>query len=997
MLFRSLCRIILPLVGNNVQLSDNFALYSGKKVYFWPKKMIKLFVRPLFLFVLLLVFNTANLTGQSPRELHLTGVAHRENGQWHAARQAFASAKTSAQRNSDWDTFVENAIRESEVLAWAMKPDSARMVLSQAESVCAKQLGASDSRAWRLKTFWLEVQQIDGKGDKVLKESQKIVEYWKAKGKDAVYDLALTHLYIGKIRSDLGDFGGAAPELEAAVLVLKKRSDAFYWELQDAYAFLGNVHIFMGQFDPGKAYLNNAEALAVQKRPAPHFRTANILRLRANINALKAEFKPALEKYRQALAQLDPYPECNNPRAMLCSNISLMYGKLKEFDQSIAWAKQAQELYEKGFGKRHVRLVKVYSNLGIAYETKLDYKKSHFYAQEALKCLAPEWEPKGAFDLPPTEAFNYTRLFLLKMTELGTYLDLQYLNNKDPRYLEAAYEAYNWTIEAGDRLRNELDTEDAQFSLQTYAELPQCYEHAIQTAYALYKLKGDERYLQQALSFMEKRKSSTLYLSLQGQEALRFGGIPKDVLTAEKQLKGKLSDARRRYLALPSEADENTRLKVSKERAEADAQYRDFLRKLADDYPDYYSIQYSTATPDLDKIQKYLAKHQSTLLEYHISTNIDSSAIYIVKISPQERKMYSVRIPDTFPQAVEALLKTATNAQETIEKGNSKTYFNDFAKRCYQLYQTLLKPVLKPSDENLVVVADDVLYRLPFEMLLEQAPTLSDGRVNYSSLPWVLKNRSIRYAFSTGLLMLKRKSTRASKSLAAFAPVFTGDGHPSSNTRSMARLRFARDEASSVAALLGGMTFLGDMANKKSLQKIAEDFQIIHIASHAVTEAESPLLSYIALGDTSRLYAYELYDWQIRSDMAVLSACNTGNGELAGGEGVMSIARAFRYAGCPNLLVSLWQVDDESTRILMEHFYKHLKNGEPKHEALRHAKLEYLAAKHKIHPYFWAPFVLLGDDEPVTQQNSWPWWMIAGMVAGVIGIGAFMGARRRLS
>lgn len=958
--------------------------------------MIKLFVRPISLFVLLFVFYTADLTGQAPRELYLSGIAHRENGHWHAARQAFEAAKTSAQRDSDWDAFVENAIRESEVLAWSMKPDSARLVLSQAESLCVRQWGASDSRAWRLRTFWLEVQQIDGKGDKVLKESQKILEYWKAKGKEAVYDLALTHLYIGKIRSDLGDFGGAAPELESAVLVLKKRPDVFYWELQDAYAFLGNVYIFMGQFKLGNGYLDNAEALAVQKRPAPHFRTANVLRLRATINALSEDFGIALGKYQQALAQLNAYPESNNLRAMLYSNISLMHGKLRQFDQSIASAKQAQALYEKGFGKRHVRLVKVYSNLGIAHETRKEYKTSYFYAREALKCLAPNWEPKDAFDLPPAESFNYTRLFLLKMTELGTYLDLIYLTNKEPRYLEAAYEAYNWAIEASDRLRNELDTEDAQFSFQTYDHLPQCYEHAIQTAYALYKLKGDERYLQQALSFMEKRKSSMLYISLQGQEALRFGGIPNDVLTEEKQLKSKLSDARRRFLALPSGVDENTRLKVSKERAEADAQYRAFLRKLADDYPDYYSIQYSTATPDLDKIQKYLAKHRSTLLEYHISTKIDSSAVYIVKISPQERKMFSVRISDNFPQEVETLLDIVKDVQKTIEMGNDKTYFNDFAKRCHQLYRTLLMPVLKPSDDNLVVVADDVLYRLPFEMLLEQAPTLSDGRVNYSSLPWVLKNRSIRYAFSTGLLMHARKSVRASKSLAAFAPIFTGNVHSSNSTRSMARLRFARDEANSVAALLGGMTFLGDMANKKSLQKIAEDFQIMHIASHAVTEAESPLLSYIALGDTSRLYAYELYDWQIHSDMAVLSACNTGNGKLAGGEGVMSIARAFRYAGCPNLLVSLWQVDDESTRILMEHFYQHLKNGEPKHEALRQAKLEYLAAKHKIHPYFWAPFALLGDDEPVTQQNSWPWWMIAGMVAGIIVIGAFVGARRRL-
>ena len=501
--------------------------------------MKKLFVKPLFLLLALFAFYGANVTGQTAGALHGSGISHRESGHLHAAKQAFAAAKTNAQRSGEWDAFVENAIRESEVLAWMMKPDSARLVLSQAESICDRQLGEADVRVWRLKTFWLEVQQIDGKGDKVLKESQRILEYWKSKGKGAINDLALAQLYIGKIRSDLGDFGGAAPALESAVLILKRNPAEYYWELQDAYAFLGNVNIFMGQFPQAEGYLTNAEALARQKNPAPHFRTANLLRLHATINALKGEFKTALGKYRQALDQLAPYPEINNLRAMLYSNISLMHGKLEQFDESIAAAKQAQELYEKGFGKRHIRLVKVFSNLGIAYETRKEYKTSYFYAREALKCLAPTWEPKGEFDLPPTDAFNYTILFLLKMTEAGTYLDLMYTTNKKPRYLEAAYAAYSWVIEASDRLRNELDTEDAQFSFQTYDHLPQCYEHAIQTAYALYALKRDERYLWQALSFMEKRKSSMLYTSLQGQEALRFGGIPEDVLAGEKKLKNK--------------------------------------------------------------------------------------------------------------------------------------------------------------------------------------------------------------------------------------------------------------------------------------------------------------------------------------------------------------------------------------------------------------------------------------------------------------------------
>ena len=122
------------------------------------------------------------------------------------------------------------------------------------------------------------------------------------------------------------------------------------------------------------------------------------------------------------------------------------------------------------------------------------------------------------------------------------------------------------------------------------------------------------------------------------------------------------------------------------------------------------------------------------------------------------------------------------------------------------------------------------------------------------------------------------------------------------------------------------------------------------------------------------LYTHEIYNQSLRAELAVLSACGTGLGKQIRGEGIMSLARAFHYAGCPNIAMSLWQVDDKTTSALMQEFYKQLKAGNPKDEALRQAKL-YVLDKHESHPYYWAPFVLIGDNAPVHFSTSY-WWLV---------------------
>jgi len=165
---------------------------------------------------------------------------------------------------------------------------------------------------------------------------------------------------------------------------------------------------------------------------------------------------------------------------------------------------------------------------------------------------------------------------------------------------------------------------------------------------------------------------------------------------------------------------------------------------------------------------------------------------------------------------------------------------------------------------------------------------------------------------------------------------------------------------------------------------------------HGILNTATPLLSSLAFtenGDSLQdnfLEAHEISSMQLQSDLVVLSACETGYGKFEQGEGVMSLARSFMYAGVPSLLVSLWQVNDGSTAIIMKSFYKNLEVGQSKDLALTNAKLNYINHAKGItaHPAFWSPFIQIGNSNPIALKKgiNWVFWGLGGILIIIIGI-----------
>ncbi len=188
-------------------------------------------------------------------------------------------------------------------------------------------------------------------------------------------------------------------------------------------------------------------------------------------------------------------------------------------------------------------------------------------------------------------------------------------------------------------------------------------------------------------------------------------------------------------------------------------------------------------------------------------------------------------------------------------------------------------------------------------------------------------------------------------------------------------LAFSGYEVQNIAEYLSGDVFIDKQMTKREFLKKVKEYDIIHLATHTFIDKKNPLQSrfYVLNNsklseDSSAIFSSDILSLNLKAKMAVLSACNTGVGELVEGEGIMSLARDFQFAGVPSIIMTLWEINDISTSNIMNSFYSKLGNGLKKDVALRAAKLEYLSNSNSKNsaPVFWAASVPVGEMESLT-------------------------------
>ncbi len=274
------------------------------------------------------------------------------------------------------------------------------------------------------------------------------------------------------------------------------------------------------------------------------------------------------------------------------------------------------------------------------------------------------------------------------------------------------------------------------------------------------------------------------------------------------------------------------------------------------------------------------------------------------------------------------------------------------------------------TNAPVVIIPDDLLYYLPFELLVKDNA-------------YLIENHTISYASNFYFLNSTNsiESNRTNKKVAFFAPEYSGSVPESQlAVRGEAYSLFgAEEEVSEIAEFISGTLYLGNSASKTRFKSLESDISILHLAMHSNLNDIDPELSSLMFSDTEQdyeMYISELYGLSFNADLAVLSACNTGIGGFKDGGNLVSMHHAFTTAGIPATVASLWNAPDLSTKEIMISFYKNLQQGQDKATALQNAKLNYLKnAKDENlqHPFYWAGFVLSGDTSPVHLAGKSIW------------------------
>lgn len=704
--------------------------------------------------------------------------------------------------------------------------------------------------------------------------------------------------------------------------------------------------------------------------------------------------KTALTYYEKALEINQKHQPKSIIHLLSILNIAKAQGRIKDFDKANAFANQALEMAEAILPAKHVTKAEVFQVFAEINTKQKNYKGAISYYDRAIQAMMLGDTKLDAVGLPKWESVqNEKILSLQKLKELLAFKsrilveDYKISNNK--ALLTTALELVKFCDQIVDKLRADYAAEGSKLALSDMTI--DVYENAIEICLALAKANNDNSFKEKAYYYSEKSKGLLLLEAFQSSKASKMAGLSDAVIQEEAALRLAISDLKQQIFQLKGrgEGDSEEAKNLEKQTFEKKQAYTAFTKKIEKEHPAYYSAKFEIQLLDVGQTRAMLKKDQA-LLEYFVG----DKHIFVFKITPDAYEVYDLPNKATFVQEVKAFrqsiygyyLDESNRSDELYEK-----YAKEYAKAAYEMYTSIIAP-LGELPRRLIIVPAGPLANVPFEPMLKENP--SDAK-QYQSHKYMGRDHIISYNYSATLLNEMRNRTHDSKreTFLAFAPSFGTDAASSVRGKrfALAPLNFNTSEVENVRKSLGkGTVLLGNDATEENFKKMGSNYQIVHFATHGMANDRDPdfsLLAFTEIPDSIEnefVYVSDLYNMKLNADLVVLSACETGLGEMRKGEGVISLARGFSYAGAKSIFTTLWSVNDQATSNIVESFYKYLKEGKDKDEALHLAKMDFINEGNNMtsHPFLWSPYIFIGDTAPLDLGAKIPWLYIA------IGVGA---------
>ena len=548
---------------------------------------------------------------------------------------------------------------------------------------------------------------------------------------------------------------------------------------------------------------------------------------------------------------------------------------------------------------------------------------------------------------------------------------------------DSALVYYARSIATIESMREELDIGSMKTHFLT---------NKIPTYHAMVDLLAREKRYEEAYHYAERAKARALLDLLSLGRIDITEGISLELMNKKRDVEERLNAIQQQlskeYSMSQSEHDSTRTDTLEDDLAGLRLEHEEILRTIELNHPQYATLTGVKQPLTLEEVQERVLDEGAVLIEYLVGE--ESTIAWVVK----KDALHCEKIAITEAE-VNSLVKQWRRPFRDVKEG----YIDNLADVGFnidvsnELYQHLFRPIERyvKEEDFLVVVPDGILHYLPFEALVTKIEKKDrDERIifsEYEQVEYLVEKYAISYAPSASTLdpelkKLTGETDRKGKLLAFGNPDFgRGKGEGKNDFLSLLirdskgwvfkPLPKSEEEINEIIRIIKhSEKFLGQEAKEEYLKERAGEFEMIHLATHGILEEKQPMYSRIVLAqdddptEDGFLQTFEIFNINLNADLVVLSACETGLGELSRGEGLMGLTRAFMYAGAPSVVVSLWSVE-ESSSDLMKLFYQNLKDGMGKTEALRQAKIELIRTREKgmsyAHPFLWAPFVLVGE------------------------------------
>jgi CHAT domain-containing protein len=783
------------------------------------------------------------------------------------------------------------------------------------------------------------------------------------------------------------------------------------WDIQRAWMQLSTAHLYRldGQYEKAIPHYRYARTLfeKVDKDTVPL--------LNSDIYAAYCltglhQYAEALQLYRDLFKMKDHY-------SLLTTDMNglIMEGAAKAFaisgrcDSAIYYGRQALDAFLNVLQPDNSKLLSLYSMLGKCLTEEHQYAEADsildYAIGSSIQSLGPDHpttmqlmldkgynaarqkdilEARKWYD--ELEAKNITSSPELSYRHklLGIDIELWSLENSGKSVNSpVVFDLLQNGIRQFRNMRNQYLTEDSRTRSVAYA-----IEGLHKVMLSLYKgftRQPDRMLFQLMVQLSETHRGIILSEAMAESEAVQLAGIPSALQSKERSIKYELRQVRKKIeqelMRSMQKKDYISQLHDKEIRLQNE--FDSLISEFQNSYPAYYHAKFASNDIELDKIQRLLP-NDAVIIEFLFV----GDHLYTFLISHDHLHMASSMAGQEILTETKSLIDLVSNP----DGGTSRMH--QMEELSTSLFNHLIDPLYAYIEKGatLIIIPDKTLHYLPFEMLpIAQEPS--------SRCRFLVCQHPVQYQSSI-LLWLEQSGQKSASAnqLLTIAPSFTPGPEYAISRVEMNPLSYASEEGKMIRHFWGGRYLTGERASKKNFIRYAPDSDIIHMATHASADDRTGLFSYLTFTPTtpdSVLYIDEIYGLDLDARMVVLSGCETGKGPLEGGEGLISLSRAFSYAGAESIITSLWPVHDEATSIIMTSFYQHLKDGVPKDEALRLAKIGYLERitdPQQADPYYWAAFIGMGDMSPLKISKPWqqPGWLIAACFS-LLGIAA--GAR----